>query len=293
MIIDHRSIRLLLTASALLAIVAGARPARAQDDGEGGAPRPAAVDRVNRAAMDEAQLDRLIFANLGLGNADVARDRLESHLTLRVEDLDRACRLTPAQQKKLLLAGRGDIKHFFDRVEEVKKKYTAEKDVNLQIRFQQIWREIQPMRSIVQSGLFGEGSIYAKAARAMLTPEQAAKYEAVVRDRLLYRYWARVDLTLELLNNEVGFTDDQRQQLLRLLREETRPPRQLGQRDYYVVLYQLSRIPEAKLRAVFEDAQWRFLQRQLEQGRPLETFLKQNGFVPGDEPEAKAGAAAR
>jgi hypothetical protein len=92
---------------------------------------------------------------------------------------------------------------------------------------------------------------------------------------------------MELLNNEVGFTDDQRRQLVKLLHEETRPPRRLGEQDYYVVLYQLSRIPESKIKPVFEDFQWRTLKQQLDQGRGMEFFLKQNGFVAGDESDAK------
>ena len=51
-----------------------------------------------------------------------------------------------------------------------------------------------------------------------------------------------------------------------------------------MVLYQLSTIPEAKIKPVFEDIQWRFLKRQLDQGRGMAMFLKQNGFVPDDEP---------
>src|SRR5262249_59240042 len=90
-----------------------------------------------------------------------------------------------------------------------------------------------------------------------LAHEQLGKHEAVVRDRTLYRYWARVDLAMELLNNEVGFTDDQRRQLVKLLQDETKPPRRLGENDYYVVLYQLSKIPEARIKPVFQDVQGR------------------------------------
>ena len=165
----------------------------------------------------------------------------------------------------------------------MRKKFTKSK--NDQNQWQQVWQEIQPLRNAFNSGFFAGESIYAKAIKGTLTPEQAVKHEAVVRDRTLYRYWARVDLAMELLNNEVGFTDDQRRQLVKLLTEETKPPRRLGDNDYYVVLYQLSKIPEAKIKPVFEDIQWRFLKRQLDQGRGMAMFLKQNGFVPGDEPE--------
>ncbi len=284
MIDRHRLIGRLLTVAAILAVVAGGSSARAQDDGEEGeeAPNPAPVVRMPAFVINDAQFDQWVYGNMGLANAGAARGRLDSLLTLNVEDLERTCGLTPVQKKKLLLAGRGDIKRFFDRIEEMRERFT--KGQNDQNQFARLWQEVQPLRNAYHAGFFGEESIYAKTLRATLTPEQVAKHEEVVRDRTLYRYWARVDLAMELLNNQVGFTDDQRRQLVKLLREETKPPRRLGEQDYYVVLYQLSRIPEGKIKPVFEDVQWRFLERQLEQGRGMEWFLRQNGFVPGDEP---------
>jgi hypothetical protein len=280
----------LLTAAALLAIVGTAGPsASAQDDeDEDEAPAPVAVKRANGLVMNDVQFDQWVFGNMGMANASVARNKLESLLTLNVDDVDRTCDLTPVQRKKLLLAGRGDMKRFFDRVEEVRKKYS--KDRNVQNQFAQVWQEIQPLRNVFNSGFFGEESIYTKAIKATLTPEQVERHEKVVRDRLLYRYWARVDLAMEMLNNEVGFTDDQRQHLVKLLHDETKPPRKLGQNDYYVVLYQLSRIPEAKIKPVFEDFQWKYLKRQLDQGRGMEMFLKQNGFLADEAPDAKAAS---
>src|SRR5207248_5630599 len=130
--------------------------------------------------------------NMGQGNAGVARNRLDSLLTLHVDDLERTCGLTPVQKKKLLLAGRGDIKRFFDRVEELRKKFDKVK--NDQNAFAQIWQEIQPLQATFNAGLFGEESIFAKALKTTLSPEQTARHEQVVRDRLLYRYCARVDL---------------------------------------------------------------------------------------------------
>jgi hypothetical protein len=284
MIAPHRPVIRALIAAALLAIAAGWPCARAQDDDEEEeAPNQAQAARMHAIVMNDAQFDQWVFGNMGLGNAGAARNRLDSLLTLNVDDLERTCGLAPVQKKKLLLAGRGDIKRFFDRIEEVRKRFT--KNQNDQNQFAQLWQEVQPLRNAYHAGFFGEESFYAKALKATLNPEQLGKHEEVVRDRMLYRYWARVDLAMELLNNEVGFTDDQRRQLVKLLREETRPPRRLGDNDYYVVLYQLSRIPEAKIKPVFEDVQWRFLKRQLDQGRGMAPFLKQNGFLPDDGKE--------
>lgn len=284
----------------LLAIVAGGTSARAQDDDDDdeAAPAPAAV---NAFFMNDAQFDQWVFGNMGVANAAAARVKLESLLTLHVEDLVRTCALSSAQKKKLLLAGRGDMKRFFDRIEDVRKKFS--KNRNDQNQLGQIWQEIQPLRNAFTSGFFdGADSIFVKAINATLAPAQAVRHEEEVRQRLLYRYWARVDLAMELLNNEVGFTDDQRRQLVKLLHEETTPPRRMGEQDYHVVLYQLSTIPEGKVKPVFEDFQWPSLERQLAQGRGMGLFLKQNGFVEGDrtakpatrKPDgARTGAAPR
>lgn len=288
----QRPITRLLTAAALLAIVGACASARAQDDDDDDAPAAAnRINQANRLVINQAQYDQWVFGNMGMANAGVARNKLESLLTLNVEELTHTCGLTPAQKKKLLLAGRGDIKRFFDRVEEVRKKYADDRNFNFQQQFQQIWQEIQPLQLTFQAGLFGEGSIYAKTLRATLTSEQVQDHEKAELDRTLYRYWARVDLAMELLNNQVGFSDDQRQKLVKLLHEETKPPRKLGNNEYYVVLYQLGRIPEEKVRPIFEDVQWRYLDRQLAQGRRMAPFLKRQGFVPADEPDAKGEPA--
>src|SRR6516225_3632447 len=50
-------------------------------------------------------------------NVAGARRRLESQLTLRIDEVDRASQLTDAQKKKLQLAGKGDMKRFFARYE--------------------------------------------------------------------------------------------------------------------------------------------------------------------------------
>ncbi len=283
-----------LLAAALLAVVGSGTIARAQqiddEDDEEAPVAPGAMMRVNAIAMNDAQFDQWVFGNMGVANPGAARNKLDSMLTLNIESLDRTCGLTPFQKKKLTLAGHGDIKRFFDRIEDLRKKFT--KDRNDQNAWQKLWQEVQPLRNSFNSGFFEGDSIFAKAVKATLSSEQTARHKQVLLERTHYRYWAKVDLAMELINNEVGFTDDQRVQMVKLLKEETRPPLKLGENDYYVVLYQLSRIPEARLKPVFEDVQWKYLKRQLDQGRGMAMFLKQNGFIP-DEKDGTAPPPAQ
>lgn len=278
-----------LLAAAILAIVGSGTAARAQqidDEDEEEAPvAQAGMVRMNAIVMNDAQFDQWVFGNMGVANPGAARNKLDSMLTLSVENLDRICGLTAIQKKKLVLAGHGDIKRFFDRIDDLRKKFTKNK--NDQMAWQNLWQEVQPLRMSFNSGFFEGDSIFSKAIRATLSPEQTTRHKQVLLERTHYRYWAKVDLAMEVLNNEVGFTDDQRVQMLKLLKEETKPPLKLGENDYYVVLYQLSRIPEARLKPVFDEIQWKYLRRQLDQGRGMAMFLKQNGFIP-DEKSVKA-----
>ena len=275
----------LLAAAAIVATMGAGQAARAQDDEEEDAQ---AVPVRGALVFNEAQFDQWLFGNLGTSNAGMAHNKLDALLTLSVEDLERTCGLTSLQKKKLLLAGRGDIKRYFDRVEETRKKFQSVKNDQNQLGL--MWQDIQVLQTAFQ-GIFEDGSIFAKALKSTLSPEQVVEHEQVVRDRLLYRYQARVDLAMEMLNNNVGFTNAQRERLVKLLLEEVRPPRRLGQNDYYAVLYLIGTLPEAKVKPIFEEAQYRALKQQLNQARGLGMWLKQNGFVPADEPAANPAVA--
>ena len=82
----------------------------------------------NRAVfmLTDDQFDQWVFG--GPRNSRAGRDKLDSLLTLQVDDVARMCALSEAQKKKLLLAGRGDIKRFFDKVEEKRKKFAKVKN---------------------------------------------------------------------------------------------------------------------------------------------------------------------
>jgi hypothetical protein len=77
----------------------------------------------------------------------------------------------------------------------------------------------------------------------------------------------------------------QRAELTRLLLA-TPTPKSFGQYDIYVVLYRISKLPAAKLDELFPGPQRRALDRQLDQARGLEHFLKQQGLLSDEEPAA-------
>jgi hypothetical protein len=226
--------------------------------------------------LPEEQFDQWVFE--GRGDVAAQRTRLDSLLRLHLDDLDRICRLTESQKKKLQLAGRGDLTRFFDRVEVVRVKFRAvRKDQN---KVGEIFQEIQPLQQSLQAGMFHDASLLYKTLQRTLTAEQLAGFGKVDQERRRVRYQAKVGLAVAMLENSMPLDDQQRQKLLQLIEQETQPPKKFGQYDYYVVLVQMSKIPENKLKPLLDEGQWRVLKQQLTQMRGMEQFLKQNGFLP-------------
>ena len=226
--------------------------------------------------MTDDQFDQWVFG--GPRNSRAGRNKLDSLLTLQVDDVARLCTLSEAQKKKLLLAGRGDIKRFFDMVEEKRKKF--EKVKQDQNKVGEIYQELVPLQAMLNSGLFSDGSIYAKTIRKVLSEEDDARYQKLIEDKNRFRYRAKVELVVAQLDQSVGFRDEQRRKFVELIVNETRPPARFGQYDYYLVMYQADQIDEAKLKPLFEDRQWAMVKRQLNQSRGMEQFLRNQGLLP-------------
>jgi hypothetical protein len=226
--------------------------------------------------MTDDQFDQWVFG--GPRNSRAGHNKLDSLLTLQIDDVSRMCSLSEVQKKKLLLAGRGDIKRFFDLVEEKRKKF--EKVKQDQNKIGEIYQELVPLQAALNSGLFGDGSLYSKTIRKVLSDEDDARYQKAIQEKNRFRYRAKVELVVAQLDQSVGFRDEQRRGLVEVIVNETEPPTRFGQYDYYLVMYQAGKIAEGKLKTLFDDRQWGLLYRQLNQMRGMEHFLLNQGLLP-------------
>jgi hypothetical protein len=267
--------RNLLGVLALPAILFGSVAAFAAPDDDDEPPEADAV-QVNRGFMiQEANFDQWVFQ--GSRNAAAGRERINSHLKLKLDELNRVCDLTEDQQKKLTLAARGDMKRFFDQVEEVRRKFLKVK--NDRNGFNNVWQEIQPLQQKQAAGLFGDTSLFAKTTRRTLTDEQQAKYRIVLEERRRFRYRAAIEVSLHTLGNTIALRHDQHEAVLKLLVVETQPPYVFGRYDHHAVMYEMSRLPAAKLKPLLDERQWKLLQQQFNQSRGMEAILIQNGII--------------
>ena len=191
------------------------------------------------------------------------------------------------------LAGRGDVKRYFEVVEVVRQRFRSLRKDREKIN--EIWKEIQPLQARLAAGIFEEGSLFRKSLYRTLTPEKAARYEEAGRHRRAFRHRAEIEWVMAMLENVMPLSDDQRQKLAQLLLDQTRPPRTYGDYDPYVILWQVSRIPEEKLKPLFDEAQWRLLNQQFKNLNGVWQHLQKSGRLaaegdPAGDPEEAPAA---
>jgi hypothetical protein len=136
-----------------------------EDDDPPPEPPQAAV-RLNLQEMEiEAEnYDRFLFAD-ALSEED-RRSQLDGLLTTRVEVAARTHRLADAERAKLLLAGKGDIKRFFDRVEAGRRDFDVSRR-SFNPGYQALLG-LGPLMQLYREGPFGDGSLYDKTLQAIL-----------------------------------------------------------------------------------------------------------------------------
>jgi hypothetical protein len=274
----------LLVAMALVVVATGAA-ACAQDllvvpdqnDVPGAAPR---------VILGDFDIDRFVFGGKG---ADEGRRRAELRLQQDVNDVDRMCGLTEAQRKKLTLAGSGDIKRYFDRVDELKRTLRGRPIDTVELGTVNL--ELQ--RASLYSGpyLFGDKSLFAKSIENTLTPEQFDRYRRFMRAELLARHRTTIKSLVDRMHSMLRLSSEQDRRFEDLLLKETRPPPQYGRYDDYGVLFQLSKLDTAKLRPIFDDDQWGKLTGQFARAAKLERILRVGGYLP-DDPAAEGATGA-
>jgi hypothetical protein len=81
--------------------------------------------------------------------------------------------LTRAQRAKLLLAGRGDIKRFFDQVEDRRREFETERRVYR--NGLAALNRLEPYRQVFEDGPFGDGSLFAKTLQRIHDEQVAGR----------------------------------------------------------------------------------------------------------------------
>src|SRR5438552_2252509 len=104
-------------ATAMLSLAAAVAGDPADEEPGENAPLAARAIRINELRIDLAR-EQYTVAIRQL-DAVAARKQLDTVLRQRVAVVDTVCGLNDMQKQKLELAGRGDVKRFIDRAQEI------------------------------------------------------------------------------------------------------------------------------------------------------------------------------
>jgi len=282
----------LLALGLLLATSTLVAQAQVQDDPDIVDDGPLAnAENVAEFHVNDETFDQWVFGNsLHGANASAARVRIDQALDLQIASVSGVCPISESQRKKLRLAGRGDVKRFFDKVEEKRARFNLVKqDRN---KFGLFYQEVVPLQAMLNAGLFREGSLFFKTLQSTLNDEQAARYATLQEERRQFRWRAKVELVVDMWTNTLGLSDNRRRRLADAILAEVPAPKTLGRMDYYFVMYKLSRMPESTLRPIFNDSRWTLFDRQVKQAGGFRMLLKQQGYAPEDldDPTPKPNA---
>jgi hypothetical protein len=121
------------------------------------------------AVVERQNFDRWLFAD---ERSKGARQRhLDDIFRDKVEAAARAYHLTEPQQAKLRLAGRGDIKRFFDQVGDRRSVFEVDRQ-SFRTGLAALPR-LDPLSQLYQDGPFGDGSLFAKTLHRINEDQKA------------------------------------------------------------------------------------------------------------------------
>ena len=119
------------------------------------------------SVLEPENFDRWLF---GEEQSEADRHRhLDGILRSKLNTATKTHNMTDSQRAKLRLAGRGDIKRFFDQVEDRRPDFERDRH-NFRAGFATLQR-LNPLAQVYQEGPFGDGSLFAKTL-AMINSEQ-------------------------------------------------------------------------------------------------------------------------
>lgn len=200
----------------------------------------------------DAQLEQFIFAKDM--SAQRGRWKMNGELVAAINTIERVCQITAAQKQKLMLAGRADRKHFFDRLDAIQKQRRSANGLTQEMR-----EEAIALRKTADAGLLGSNSFFAKAIPTTLTGEQLEECQRVHRLVL-------VESTVAAIENEVRLQPWQRQALVKLMCNEIAMESVFWDSDWSyrsfqmkTMLHQVALVADEKVKPLLNDIQWKNL----------------------------------
>ena len=142
---------------------------------------------------------------------------------------------------------------------------------------------MQPLPVKWRAGVFGADSLFEKVLSGIMSEEQSATYEQMLTERWNRQFASAVKVAVACIERGVPMTRMQRESFVDLFEPPPRP--KAGDKRYlrYLVLYQLSAVPESELAAILDEAQIKALDPFILQGRQMKVSLRSMGLLEEDD----------
>jgi hypothetical protein len=188
---------------------------------------------INREAGLHAET--VIFQGRG-GSAKLVLQDLQELLVIELEKLDHECGLSPAQKKKLLLLGQGDIARFFREVESLKLDF---ENGNLRHGTNDSSILFLAQRRLAGDGFFQGRSLLLKSLPVILTAPQVALHEDFAKKIRLRQHEIAAHAVVGLLPHRAHLSGGDRKKFVSLVMTEVPPCPTPGQDEVRYILTQV------------------------------------------------------
>lgn len=230
--------------------------------------------------LDASTFDSWLLSSTGAyvgNNPRGIEGVLKDEAKMKIALLEMSCELTDDQRLRLELAALDDSTDFIVKVNTLKKELVGKTFPQNDISAP--YQRIQELGIELQGGLYGDDSLFRKVYRSVLTPEQLEAAEKAERERRQRRHEASIGMLITGLEQFTPMTATQRDELRKLLLEHSKPATRSSQYDRYMLLYQISTVPEDKLKALLDEAQWKSLAPALRNGKAYKQMLEMQGLL--------------
>jgi hypothetical protein len=280
--------RMVAALALVTAPVPGGPSLRGEDD--------TVVDAAAQRAQEQGQQQQQVVLDQQMshmffpveGNAEKSRQQCLDRLLLQVSALDEICGLKAEQGRKCEAAAKLDVSRAMDEIETVRQRYSG-RTVDLQnpagqAEWQRFHQDAQAVQAKLQD-VGGETSLLRKVIAGILDEEQRSDWRRESDLRAQYQWRSVVDAGMVQLDVTLGLTSEQHEAILGLLMEK---PLRINQAKIwmhgnhfplFVCWYGLSRLDQAKLKALVNERQWKMLGQFIEQGKGMKEHLKQQKMI--------------
>lgn len=230
--------------------------------------------------FDIKQFDSLIFQ--AIDSPENPLSVLEAQVDREMTRISQSIDLRDDQIEQLRLAGRGDIKRFYDRVEQARQRLRESNERSKQGETVDSHEIAMPLQASLRKGLFGRGSLFQKVVANSLDDQQTVTLQRQLARINELQAEGAVRMFVVKIGCYVPMTSVQRSKLTDILLENATWVRNDPHYSFLIVIYRFGKVPREKYVAIFDEKQMKAVDVLIQAGVQLGEHLKQEGVIDGE-----------